>query len=457
MGLFDKWMKPNVAKMASRGDLNGLVQALLHKDKQIVEEAVAALIRIGQPVSRPLADLLLSACQNGQAARQAKEQLHNIQEFIDALESSNPDRRQAAQRARENMGAAQAKALDEAVVHYKKIVGTIHNCERIIETVPCVLAEIGGPEIIEALVKVLAYDNNSYDLEHARERATLGLCRLGDSRASLVLVRRLFKEHSSRQDSIVDRLIKIGHPVVEPLLSALKDKEKCTDDRGLTPAIFKRIPEIFVSVGKPAVEQLLEALRDTNLHNNAKCLIVEALAEIGDERAVDILISMYNAGYVADALAKIGGVRATEFLLARGDNFNALAMTGDPRAADIIAKDLSSPETWKRKWAAETLAKMGDERGFKLAVEPLVEMLGCPRWLGRKEAASSLIEIISRNPSIPISNLSNVQFMIQSPHVDEGHSGNRKGESDCHSDHEDNHTDRGIGLSFPPTKPGSDF
>lgn len=70
----------------------------------------------------------------------------------------------------------------------------------------------------------------------------------------------------------------------------------------------------LIKIGEPVVELLIEALKDTD--KNIREIAAEALGEIGDVRAVDPLINAlkdgdsFVRGYAAEALGKIGDERA---------------------------------------------------------------------------------------------------------------------------------------------------
>lgn len=119
--------------------------------------------------------------------------------------------------------------------------------------------------------------------------------------------------------------------------------------------------ELGKSGDKQAVEPLIQALNDVYDHNTHtsqfSCAAIDALGELGDERAVDVLekvmqkvISGEERTRAAMALAKIGSVRATEILIADfiknngcGDAYDALMAEGKGNATDPLIAIMIDP------------------------------------------------------------------------------------------------------------------
>jgi HEAT repeat protein len=57
MGIFDKLFKPNVEKLKAKGDVEGLIKVLKHKNPEVRSEAEEALGEIGKPAVEPLIQL----------------------------------------------------------------------------------------------------------------------------------------------------------------------------------------------------------------------------------------------------------------------------------------------------------------------------------------------------------------------------------------------------------------
>jgi HEAT repeat protein len=139
------------------------------------------------------------------------------------------------------------------------------------------------------------------------------------------------------------------------------------------------------------VPALIEALSEDDGHVRAAA--ARALREIGDDRAVEPLISSLHDAYeattekgllegwpsnpvvhvaAAEALGSIGSKRAIEGLIAYGLHSegirSALLAIGGPPVAERLIPLLASPSALEVEAAAGLLAQLGDRR----AVEPLL-------------------------------------------------------------------------------------
>jgi HEAT repeat protein len=157
----------------------------------------------------------------------------------------------------------------------------------------------------------------------------------------------------------------IGAPAAEALVLLLGD-----EDAGIVSDAEK----LLASIGAPAVEPLIAGLQFTaqqhKYYGDVRERAADALAEIGDPRAVEALvIALKDKGHrfvrvsAACALGKIGNARAVEPLItALGDDENAVSA-----------------------FAADALVALGEP-----AVEPLMAMFKSET---PGEAASLLIRI----------------------------------------------------------------
>ena len=237
-----------------------------------------------------------------------------------------------------------------------------------------------------------------------------------------------------RRETATKTLVKIGEPVVEPLLVSLKAEDKFETKLA--------IREILSQMGSPAVEALIAAFKTDGLIEVSR-IAAEALGKIGDARAVEPLMGQIlrakglatfdpliheKAQFAVRALAKIGDERAIAPLIQileddrnheiiRGSAIQAL---GDLKAAKAVGLLVSifnqgSPNLGRQ--AAEALGKIGGAKivailiaalknpnvdirvnaasGLKHAadprgVDPLISALKDPFWLVRNEAIRSL-------------------------------------------------------------------
>lgn len=162
----------------------------------------------------------------------------------------------------------------------------------------------------------------------------------------------------------------------------------------------KDATEALAKIGEPSVEPLLEALLIS--WKKSKQRIVEALGEIGDERAVEPIIKFfgYSGLYVGHmdeegrmsivrALKRIGGERSIEGLeMARQDSSPLVRVAANEAIREIRArmhshqmkvkkdvkgliKSLGDEDSYVRQEAAKALGEIGDKR----AVEPLIQAL----------------------------------------------------------------------------------
>ena len=114
------------------------------------------------------------------------------------------------------------------------------------------------------------------------------------------------------------------------------------------------IGEILVEIGYPAVDSLISALNDYSWVTIQAAAV--ALGEIGDDRAVDILIQkLENYGSEKTGWA---------FAEALGD-------IGDNRAVEVLITCLQAPHIRVQRAAAWALGRIKDKR----AIEPLKSSL----------------------------------------------------------------------------------
>ena len=183
--------------------------------------------------------------------------------------------------------------------------------------------------------------------------------------------------------------------VVEFLIQALKDENWGVRRR--------RAANALGNIGdEKAVEPLISALNEENVH--IRRATAGALGHIGDERAVEPLILALNdedksvRTLVAGALGKIRDKRAVEpLILALNDDEEdvrwyasvSLGEIGDKKAVEPLTHALKDEGKIVRCFAAESLGKIGDKR----AVEPLIQILKSEKEDSRCFVARALGEI----------------------------------------------------------------
>jgi HEAT repeat protein len=131
MGILDTLFKPNVDKLKKEGDVDGLINALGHKDWLVKEYAMAALVEIGKPA---------------------------VKHLILALEDQQWNGRLKARMALVGIG--------EAVLEPMIVVLKAHSHVHMRWNATVVLGSIGGGKAVEALITALK-DNHWYVREGA--------------------------------------------------------------------------------------------------------------------------------------------------------------------------------------------------------------------------------------------------------------------------------------------------
>jgi HEAT repeat protein len=354
-----------------------IIVALKDEDWWVRNKAAEALVNIGKPAVEPLSAVL----EAGYATKEAAEALANIGARI---------------------GDSRAIRALFAASWYEYP---------------------GSMEVLSPLTGLLEYMRDTYSIEPlievlkdkfwwVRKEAADALDIIGwepktDTEKALYFVA---KQKWSK-------CVKIGQPAVEPLIiialcdnrnSNIREKAaEALDKIGWKPTTDTEKALYFVAkqdwsecvrIGKPVVEPLLVALRDEEELVRLKA--AEALGRIGDRRAVEPLIEALGDENLnvrekaAEALAKIGQ-QAVEPLIEvlRDKNSNirkkaaeALGRIGDSRAVRPLIIVASKDESW---WvqgeATKALVKIG-----KPAVEPLIEALRDKNSNIRKKAAEAL-------------------------------------------------------------------
>lgn len=205
---------------------------------------------------------------------------------------------------------------------------------------------------IDGLLKALSHKDDA-----VRDAAAEALSQIGDTH----VVDRLIASLKYNPMGVYT-LVKIGAPAVGPLISALENiyiKEKIIDALGQigdARAVNALIIELdgrekysaakaLVKIGAPAVEPLIALIKDQCNH-----VIIDALGEIGDPRAVCPLI------------------KALEFISIRRAVIMALGQIGDPRAVDAIIEAFAFRDEKVRQCAADALVRIGNPAVNSLGV-----------------------------------------------------------------------------------------
>jgi|GEM_PF-429122 len=235
--------KPNVEKLWTKGDVEGLIKALgYEKNPHVREHAASALGKIGdERAVEPLIKRLADGDRGVQwSAKSALGNMGNstVEPLIEALKDENEGVRRGATSA---------------------------------------LGKIGDERAVEPLIEALKDEN-----EEVRGGAALALGKFGDERAVEPLIEALKDENKDVRNSATLVLGEIGdESVVEPLIEALKDENEKV--RGGAASALGNASALGKIDDERAVELLIEALKDESEGYSSD--VIEALSKIGGEEA----------------------------------------------------------------------------------------------------------------------------------------------------------------------------
>ena len=208
------------------------------------------------------------------------------------------------------------------------------------------------------------------------------------------LIEKLHSEDPGERGKALIKLGEIGRkavPAIPSIIGMLSDTRSFSVQTQTslveTSMLSREAIKVLIIIGQPAVEPLIKALRDKNkiVRKNA----AEALGEIGDKRASEPLVTALEDDdgtvrqYAAEALGKIGDNQALKPLTAALRDRKSKVQEG-ARAAiekiilDLKAKHLLSPlhaslksrESVVRTMAAKALLELRDP----LSVDALIEV-----------------------------------------------------------------------------------
>jgi HEAT repeat protein len=390
-----------------------LIASLKDNKRDFRQAAIGALVRIGAPAVSPLIALFKNS--NGQVRDSAADALGQIGDaravttLVAALDDGTWGTRSAAGDALARIGRAAIAPLtavlkdrnwvvrhraadaldaigwrpghDEIGTIYWTVKGNWDECVQIgapavaplIAMLKDILAgpragaaetlgRIGDRRAVESLIASLK------DEEIEVIQAAAGaLGKIGDARAVEPLVyvnpQNSMGLHRDTELSklnmvVTDALFKIGAKKTEPLIVALKERDRLTryraasvldhfgwqpsnDMNGAAFCVFKGQWNKCVEIGAPAIEPLCDVLRDES--GDVRTGAARALGQIGDARAV---ISLAVA--LEDKEENV-----------RSEAANALAKIGTP-AVDTLVTALESKYWWE---PALALAKIGNVNG----------------------------------------------------------------------------------------------
>ena len=148
----------------------------------------------------------------------------------------------------------------------------------------------------------------------------------------------------------------------------------------ITQLINQKQWEKLIQIGEPAVLPLIDSFATTKV--SAIRFIVSALGEIGDPRAVEVLIQFINR---RDIFVRISAIKS-------------LGKIGHPLAVEPLIGLLKSDNITICREAAAALGAIGDSR----AAEPLIALLTHPDKYLQRDAAIALTHINDPSSAHPL-------------------------------------------------------
>jgi len=248
---------------------------------------------------------------------------------------------------------------------------------------------------VKQLIKALRDKDKS-----VRPHAAKALGIIGDERAVESLI-KAFKDNSTIWIA-TDSLVQIGESSIEPLITALADKsgnirhtvagtlERLgwvpeTDEQRATYFVINYNWSSLIKLGESAVEPVIKCLESVHW-KDVHHLLVKALGEIGDVRAVEPLIVLATSEQEGIML-KYPSTHGFYEETIRGSAVRVLGEIGDVRAVEPLIGVLSDKEVCAS--AARALGGFGDVR----AVKPLIRVLSSKNRNGYASAVRALGEI----------------------------------------------------------------
>jgi HEAT repeat protein len=368
---------PDPAKLEASGDVSGLIKALgYEKDASVRAAAAGSLGRIGdsravEPLIAVLGDARRDVRQAAAGALSLIGDPRAVQPLIGVLNDWDPMVRLSAASALGRFGAPAVEALSGALTD--STVAVRRSAAR-------ALGAIGDRRAVEPLSGALTDSTAGVRQAAAKALAKLGWApERGQPGEAYVLV-------ENRQWA---ECIRLGPPAVEPLVAALKHRDK---------VVRRAAADALGKIADPrAAKALVAALGDPDQHFRRSA--AEALIKISGGAFRPLAAALVNGNPARRQLAvevldrtgwspdrseagarywiakrqwsrcvEIGG-RAVKPLLwalesadeqGRGEAARALGRIGDPRAVQPLRAALADPDALVRNSAAEALKKIGE-------------------------------------------------------------------------------------------------
>lgn len=333
-----------------------LIEILKDDDMTVRSVAVDALSNIGKPAVETLISAMKDTCEH---VRWSTAEALGKTEDTRAVEPLISVLKDACDQVRSNAAMALGKIGDSKAL--KPLIRALNDkCDNVRENAAWALGNTRNNIVVQSLIYVMKDKN-----KHVRRKAIEALGKIGDTKAVQPLIAAL--NHDTDMRSVVSEiLVKIGKPVVEPLIKALEYNVAIV--RGL-------IVVTLVKIGTPAVESLIATLK--NQSERIRRHATDALSEIGwsprnqtEQISYLITVEDWVPLEILDKLVKIG-----------------------KPAVEPLIDALQYEGTFIRQNAARALGIIKDER----AINPLIELLKDKSSNVSTQALNSLLAIDPNN------------------------------------------------------------
>jgi len=393
--MYKKLFKINIDKMIKKKDVDGLIEALQHKEIQIRMRAAEALEHLGWVPQGDLqeAKLLLA---KGDWDDLPKLGVSAIEPLLQAMKDEDKDVLQNAEVAFMAIVRSRPPGIVDLLIQALNDHTIKHKAAE-------ALGELGDLKALEPLLQSVRYekpliifDANNVYIPTGVEKA---IAAMGEH-AVAPLLQTLKSNTPIARETVTLALGIIGHSMaVEPLIKILKYE----DD-----VFYKDVASLSLSLlGEPAVEPLLQLIKEKPAPFTPWNYAVKALGRIGDKRAVEPLLEhvsecLMSVGdteknsairVATDALGWIGDERGIKTLIRvleerRGEAGHALGRIGGPALESLLQFSTNDDSNIRMK-AVEGLGYIKEDK----AIEALIQALDDKSFSVRLNAENALVQI----------------------------------------------------------------
>ncbi|NSW57439.1 MAG: HEAT repeat domain-containing protein [Armatimonadetes bacterium] len=358
----------------------GICRLLADPDEAVAQDALAAVVRLGNAAVPALVQLLLDESEALRTrALDALVELgpSSLPQVVALLRDENRDVRKC--------GAWAASAFGDVAVAPVADVLAGSSDPSVRQSAATCLARIGTSDAVNALISALTDSAESV-------RVTVVRCleHVGDPRAVPGLLRVAATCDGADQQAASRALLGFGPEAVPALAAALAEAAS-------PEGCFAR--ELLTEMGEVAVDGLIEALSGATPAHQAA--LIQVLSATGPEksapRVLDLLAADPPAGQAAQAFARTHYEHCMGGLVRRVGSeqpgfseaaCQVLAEVGGPSVEPLATLCMEGPEK-ARALAARLLGDIGEPT----ALPALLELLSAPVGALRVEAVAALLKI----------------------------------------------------------------